>query len=175
VSIEDAIQNEERDPRDRFGLAGERVVSLLLDSLTPLDSHRVLCWDTSVQRGNTIEIDAVSQKGRAFLEIKWTSSPERMFVICAQQLLQASDIYRVGRDTVPRGVGIIVDCGPLVGKPPYRDTKTVAELVQIIESGSEPFSLCVLPYDEIVECVQLSPYANLLSGKSIRAAILGKK
>lgn len=174
-SIEDAIRDDRRDLRDRIGLAGERLVISLLERYAPLDPRRLLCWETTVQRENMTEIDGVSLDGRAFLEIKWTVNPERVFPICARQLLNASEIYQVGGDRAPRAIGVIVDCGPLVGKPPYSDTKTVAELVQMIESGTDAFSLCVLPYDEFAESILASPYAELLSYEGVRAALSSKK
>ena len=174
-SIEDAIRDDARDPRDRIGLAGERLVTSVLETYTPLDSRRILCWDTRVQRENVIELDGVSAQARAFLEIKWTVNPERAFLVCARQLLNSSEIYQVGGGRAPRAIGVIVDCGPLVGKPPYSDTKTVAELVQMIESGTEAFSLCVLPYDEFADSIFASPYAELLSYEGVRAALSSKK
>lgn len=175
LSIEDALRDEARDPRDRLGLAGERFVTALLEKHTALAWRRVLCWDTPVQRDNLIELDGVSLNGRAFLEIKWTVNPERVFPVCARQLLNASEIYHVCGDEAPRGVGVIVDCGPLVGKAPYHATKTVAEVIQIIESGTEALSLCVLPYDEFAESILASPYAELLSYEGVRAALSGMK
>lgn len=172
-SIEDAIRDDARDARDRIGLAGERLVTSVLETYTPLDSRRLLCWDTPVQRENVIELDGVSRKARAFLEIKWTVNPERVFAICARQLLNATEIYQVGGGQAPRAIGVIVDCGPLVGKPPYRDTKTLAELVRMIESGTEAFSLCVLPYGEFSGFIASSPYAALLSGEGVRGALRG--
>jgi hypothetical protein len=125
-----------------------------------------------VQRDNVIEIDGVSPNGRAFLEIKWTVSPERAFPICARQLLNAFEIYQVSGEKAPRTIGVVVDCGPVVGKPPYRDTKSVTDLVQMIESGGEAFSLCVLSHDAIADFVASSEYSALLSRDGLRAALM---
>ncbi len=170
-SIQEAIRDQRRDPRDRLGLAGECAVSSVLAQLTLLAPQRVLCWDTAAQRNNSLELDAVSHAAATFLEIKWTIDPERMFASCTRQLRRASEIYQAGWGVAPRGIGIIVDCAALVDKPHYPTPITVSELVRRIETGTEAVSLSVLPYESLSDYIRCSGYAGILSAHSVRKAL----
>jgi hypothetical protein len=174
LEIESAISSSSRDLSDRLGLAGERLLGSWLSRYVELDPRRVLCWDTVLQANNVAELDAVVSAGLVFLEFKWSVRPERMFSGCTRQLRTAMDIWKLGcepQSRPVRGIGVIVDCGPLVGNVRYQDTKDTSELVRMIKEGAEPFALCVLAYDEVAEYIADSPYASLLSPQGVFDAL----
>jgi hypothetical protein len=168
-SIEKAIRDESRDPFDRMGLAAERVVDSLLSSHVQMDHRRVLAWSTRLEPRKTIELDGVAQ-AQALLEYKISFKPRRIATECDRQLTQASDVIRCGHSIAPsRGVGVIVDCGPLVGLPPHPQQSPVQAVVDAIRNGNESYSVRVISYEEVAEFFKRSAYGRLLSPDCLRS------
>jgi hypothetical protein len=169
-SIVDAINNEARNPLDRIGLAAERVVDSLLSSHVKMDHRRVIAWSTRLEPRHTIELDGVAQ-GQALLEYKISFKPERVAKECHRQLTKARDVIRCGHSEAPsRGLGVIVDCGTLVGLPPSPHQSTVQAVVDAIRNGSDAYSVRLISYEEVAEFFKCSQYAALLSPECLRAA-----
>ena len=130
-SISEAIENAARDPFDRIGLASERVVDSFLSSYVRMDFRRVLAWSTRHQARHTIELDGVAREG-VFLEYKLTFAPERASLQCRKQLVTAREVYLAGQPKAAcRGVGVVVDCGSLVGLP---RPKVVARSLSVVDT-----------------------------------------
>lgn len=169
-SISEAIENPRRDPFDRIGLAAERVMDFILSREVRMDTRRVLAWSTRRQDRQTIELDGVA-KGEIFLEYKVTFSPERASKQCAGQLVKARAIYLTGRPTSAcRGVGVVVDCGELVGLTPPEQVATIKSVVEAIRNGRDAYSVKVVPFREVAEYFRRSKYGELLSAEALRAA-----
>ena len=167
-SICDAINNEARSPLDRIGLAAERVVDSLLSSHVKMDHRRVITWSTRLEPRHTIELDGVAQ-GQALLEYKISFKPDRVAKECHRQLSKARDVIRCGHSEAPsRGLGVIVDCGTLVGLPPSRHQATVQAVVDAIHKSNEPYSVRVIRYEELADFFKRSQYAALLSPDFLR-------
>ena len=171
-SISEAIENAERDPFDRIGLASERVVDSVLSSHVKMDFRRVLAWSTQHQARHTIELDGVAREG-VFLEYKLTFAPERAGLQCRKQLVTARDVYLAGQHKAEcRGVGVVVDCGSLVGLPPPTQVSTIQSVVDAIRNGVDKYSVNVVPFEEVADYFRRSKYGALLSAECLREAYL---
>jgi hypothetical protein len=106
-----------------------------------------------------------------FLEYKITFNPERAIKKCREQLHSAHGVYRVGRpDSECRGVGIVVDCGSLVGLPRVADLSSVPAAIDSILRGNEKLSVRIVSLDEVAQYFRRSQYGRLLSPECLRAA-----
>ena len=169
-SISEAIDNLERDPFDRIGLAAERVVDSILSREVSMDPRRVLSWSTRFQARHTIELDGVARDA-VFLEYKLTFAPERASLQCKRQLLRAREVYLAGACGPPcRGVGVVVDCSSLVGALPPLPVSTLESVVDSIRNGIEECSVKVVPFEQVADYFRRSRYGALLSPDCLRAA-----
>jgi hypothetical protein len=169
-SISEAIDNPERDPFDRIGLAAERVVGSVLGRQVSMDPRRILSWSTRFQGRHTIELDGVARDA-VFLEYKLTFVPERASLHCKRQLLRAREVYLAGASPLPcRGVGVVVDCSSLVDLPPPIPVSTLESVVESIRNGVEECSVTVVPFEQVADYFRRSRYGALLSPDCLRAA-----
>ena len=169
-SITKAINNTDRHPFDRIGLAAERVVGSLLSSHVQMDPRRLLSWRTRLEPRNTIELDGVA-RDLVLLEYKISFRPERIAKECKRQLEKARNVFLASEgETACRGLGVVVDCGPLVGLPPATQVSNLKAVVDAIRNGAEGYSLKIVSYEEVAEFFKRSPYGAILSPECLRAA-----
>lgn len=163
------LTDRTRDIWDRIGLTAETSMTEVFAKKVALEEKRVLWWQSCFRQDESIELDAVSQRGQVSLEFKFTINPVVACTESKRQLLAARDVLLTANiSSRARGVGIIIDYGELLDIPPSVEFSTMNRALQLIAHSNNSFDSCVIRYSEIEPLLRQTRYYGLLAPKVLK-------